>query len=49
MQMMVYELTQMMVARGGQSCHKNTLVLVKNTKNKMIEVLEIGNFVICGW
>ena len=44
MQMMVYELTQMMVARGGQSCHKNTLVLVKNTKNKMIEVLEIGKF-----
>lgn len=44
MQMMVYELTQMMVARGGQSCRKNTLVLVKNTKNKMIEVLEIGKF-----
>jgi anaerobic ribonucleoside-triphosphate reductase len=42
MQMFVYELTQMTVARGGQSLSYNSLLCIK--ENNTVDIIKIGDF-----
>jgi len=44
MQMTVYEMTQMMVARGGQSTSKDELIVVRHADTGEISIRSIGEF-----
>ena len=44
MQMFVYEMTQMMVARGGQSLSKDELIVVRHADTGEISIRPIGEF-----